>query len=365
MKCSEKTSEYLIGLLKAAVFGAELPLADDVDYAELFSLAKFHSVANIALYALEKGDANIPETLAGQWRELRDKAVVSDITFQMDYATLCQELEREQIRYLPLKGILMKPLYPQTDYRTMSDIDILIDPENAEKVRAVMERLGYDTASYDHDVHDVYHKSPVTSIEIHRELFGAEGEEYAPLFSDPWSECDVYSEHRYEFRPHLFFIYLLAHGMKHYAEGGTGIRTFLDISIFLKHYGGQTDIQEVCRAFDAVGQRQLCEQMISLSNMWFGDSERSEALSETEKYILSGGTYGTFSNQVENSVRTKGKAGYIRSKLFPDLKLMRQRYPVLRKAPVLLPVFWLVRICTKPFSNRRQNMEKLKNLLKK
>lgn len=95
------------------------------------------------------------------------------------------------MRFLLLKGILMKQHYPQSDYRTMSDIDILIDAENALKVRSVMEELGYETVDYDHDVHDAYHKPPATRIEVHRELFGAEGREYAYIFSPVGDEQHV------------------------------------------------------------------------------------------------------------------------------------------------------------------------------
>ncbi len=364
MKYSEKTGRYLIELLKALMTGDNDVPRSDTDLTELFVLARSHSVANIVLYGLEKAGDILPEHLARQWSELRDKALVSDITLQNDYADLCQAMETEHIRYIPLKGILLKKLYPQSDYRTMSDIDILIDPENAEKVRAVMERLGYDTVSYDHDVHDVYHKYPLTSIEIHRELFGVEGKEFAPLFADPWDMCEVYSEYRYELTAENFFMYILAHAMKHYGEGGTGIRTFIDIQIYLEHYREYIDLQRVYERFDIVGQRSLCEQLVALSDMWFGSGECSKRLAETERYILSGGTYGTFENQVQNELKSKSKANYILHKLFPDLTTMKQKYPLLKKVPILLPAFWLIRIFTKPFTNRRQNMEKLKTLYK-
>ena len=356
--------EYLIALMNAAVNRSVPPKApDSINYHALFELAQFHSVANIALYMLEKAGADIPKDIAALFAQERDKAILADITFQMDYEELCVAFREHGLRFLPLKGILMKQHYPQSDYRTMSDIDILIDDENAQKVRSVMEELGYETVDFDHDVHDAYHKPPATRIEVHRELFGAEGREYSAIFSDPWAMSNA-SDGAWNFTDEAFFAYLLAHGMKHYELGGTGIRTFMDIHLLLQHCE-QPDLQRIYGMFDRAGQRQLCESFIALSEMWFGGGVRTEALAEMEHYILSGGTYGTFSNQVENSIKTKGKAGYILNKLFPDLKLMRQRYPALKKAPVLLPVFWIVRIATKPFTNRRQNAEKIKALLKK
>lgn len=365
MDFTQTVSDHLIALLKAALDGETPPSAPEgLSFAELFRLAQFHSVANIAYYSLERAGADIPSEIKGQWSAIRDKAIMADITFQTDYEELCKAFTEQGVRFLPLKGIILKSLYPQSDYRTMSDIDILIDAKNAQIIRDIMEKLGYETADFGHDVHDVYHKLPVTSIEVHRELFGAEGREYAPIFADPWAMCSTV-DGVLQFTDEAFFAFLLAHGMKHYEQGGTGIRTFMDIHIFRQHCGERLDLKRIYEMFERVGQRQLCENFIALSEMWFGGGERTEAITEMERYILSGGTYGTFSNQVENAIKTKGKARYMWSKLFPDLKTMRQRYSVLNKAPVLLPVFWGVRIVTKPFTNRRQNAEKVKALLKK
>ena len=354
--------ELLISLVSAEAEGKPLDIGGEVDYASLLALAEHHSVANIVCYALERSGAAVPDGIMAKFRRLRDKALMSDIQQQADFEQLCSEFGEAGIRFIPLKGILLKSLYPQSDYRTMSDIDLLIDEENAARAREIMCSLGYTVDSVDLGVHDEFLKMPSTRVEIHRELFGAEGGEYAPLFTDPWSMCRV-SNGRWEFTEEAFFLYILAHGMKHYSLGGTGIRTFLDISIYLRH--ADIDLDGIYAKFDSVGQRQLCEDIIALSRVWFDGAEHTERTRSAAEYILKGGTYGTFENQVQHELQSKSKAGYVFSKLFPNLKTMRQRYPVLKKAPVLLPIFWLVRIVTKPFQNRRQNMEKIKALFDK
>ena len=365
MDFSHDVSNYLIVLLKAAINGeAPPPVPEGLSLEELFRLAQFHSVGNMAYYALEAAGADIPPRLSKPWAELRDKAIMADVMFQADYEELSEVLKERGIRFLPLKGIIMKSLYPQSDYRTMSDIDMLIDPDNIERVKAIMEELGYENPDLGYEIHDVYHKPPVTSIEVHHELFGDESKVYAPLFSDPWGMCSS-SDGEWQFTHEAFFTFLLAHGMKHYDQGGTGVRTFMDIHLFLNHYSEKLDMERIFSMFECTGQRKLCEDIVAVSEMWFGDRERTEALSDMERYIFSGGTYGTFGNQAEIAIKNKGKAAYVWSKLFPDLKTMKKRYPVLEKAPVLLPVFWLVRMVTKPFANRRENAEKLKALMKK
>ncbi len=358
------TEKYLISLLKSTINNeAAPPLPEDMDCTALLKLAKHHSVANTAYYALEQLGSLSPE-LREEWSQLRDREIMRDIHQQTEYDILCEAFAQEKIRFLPLKGILIKSLYPQSDFRTMSDIDLLIDEANAEKVKDVMLSLGYEVDSVEFGVHDVYHKKPVVSIEVHRELFGDEGQEFAPLFSDPWNKCEKRSDTLYEFTPQYFFAYLLAHGIKHYQQGGTGIRTFMDIEIYRRHFGQQLDMDKLYDMFEKAGQRKLCEDFIRLSELWFGAAEDDGTLDNISRYIISGGTYGTFENQVQYELQSKSKGQYIMSKLFPNFQHMKQQYPVLKKAPILLPVMWLVRLVTKPFINRKENAEKLKALSK-
>ena len=57
--------------------------------------------------------------------------------------------------------------------------------------------------------------------------------------------------------------------------------------------------------------------------------------------------------------------GYFMRLIFPTFTHMKEHYPVLNRAPVLLPACWFARLVTKPFVNRRSNMEKLRVLMKK
>lgn len=64
---------------------------------------------------------------------------------------------------------------------------------------------------------------------------------------------------------------------------------------------------------------------------------------ETLYYIYVSGVYGTFEHSIKNSIRKQGKAGFIGRRLFLPYHYMKQRFPVLRYLPVLLPLFWVIR----------------------
>ncbi len=72
---------------------------------------------------------------------------------------------------MPLKGTLLKDLYPKTGMREMADSDILFDASRCGDVKRIMKSLGFEIKAYGTDPHDSYLKPPVSNFEMHRKLF--------------------------------------------------------------------------------------------------------------------------------------------------------------------------------------------------
>ena len=356
--------EYLIRLLRSVLEGTEPPgLPGSCSPHELLTLAQDHSVAEMAYYALEKLPLSSDSADIAEWRQVRDKALVKDIIQQQELENLGSAFSDAGIRFLPLKGSVIKTLYPQSDMRTMSDIDILIDEKNAARTRDIMTGLGYTCEHFGYDVHDIYYKPPVMNVEIHRALFGEDGKEFQEIFSDPWSLCTSDGA-RYSFTPDAFFAYVLAHAIKHLEEGGTGIRSIMDLWV-CTHSDMEINAERSIEMLVPSGKNEAAMKMTALSEVWFGDKPHTDETMKLQQYILGSGTYGTMENDAKNKIARSGRAVYLLRLIFPTFERMREHYPVLRKAPVLLPWCWLVRLFTKPFINRRQNADKLRTLLKK
>ena len=116
--------EYLLELLKSALRGQQAPeLPEECSFEKVFALAKRHSAAGMAYYAAETLNSPPTGELAAEWRQIRDKALVKDITQQTELEAISEAFTAGGVRFLPLKGCIIKVLYPQTDMRTMSDID--------------------------------------------------------------------------------------------------------------------------------------------------------------------------------------------------------------------------------------------------
>ena len=108
------------------------------------------------------------------------------------------------------------------------------------------------------------------------------------------------------------------------------------------------------------------KKLRALIDFWFCGTNSSREILDFEIYTVTGGTYGNLENAYLRKSKQKGKAAIIFERLFPPFKLMSSRYPVLKKCPLLLPVFFPVRIVSSLFNGRaKKNAQALRGASKK
>ena len=97
----------------------------------LFKLAKRHDLAHLIGDALDKNGL-LEEGSEAQKRFLRERnmAVYRYEQIQHEFEQICDVLVKAEIAFIPLKGSVIRPLYPEPWMRTSCDIDILVKEEN-------------------------------------------------------------------------------------------------------------------------------------------------------------------------------------------------------------------------------------------
>lgn len=361
MEIFNTEQKYLFSLLQAVLEAQQPPeLPDGVDCEKIFALAEYHGVANLAYYGIEKLAKKPDEALSKKWAQVRDREIMRDVIQGAELEQITARLSAEEIRFIILKGTILKTMYPQSDFRTMGDIDILVDEENLKKAGNILLSMGYEANLLDHTNHDVYYKQPVMNVEIHHELFTATRDSFAVIFEDIWDKAELVTGTRYRLKPNYCFAFVMAHAMGHYKWGGTGIRSFMDLHIYRKKASETLDMNLIRGFFEGIDETELFDSFLELSDIWFGNGEPTEKHYKMAEYILRGGTYGTFENQVVSRMEGKSKAAFLFERFFPSLAYMQDSFPVLKKAPVLLPLFWVVRMVKGATVNRKQNLEKFK-----
>lgn len=308
-------------------------------------------------YALESAGISDKKFIQAKAKSIRKVAAM-----EIDKALLFEEMEKEKIWYMPLKGTVIKDLYPSVGLRQMSDFDILFDKSYAEKVLDILLRLGFTCDHFGRGNHDVYFKQPVSNFEMHSGLFSEihkpEIYQYYKNIKDQLIK-DEGNNYGYHFSSEDLYIYLTAHEYKHYIDRGTGLRSVLDTYVLWQKLGGQLDTDYISEETKKLGISDFEQQNRSLALHLFGNGELTAEDRQMLEYIIFCGTYGTLQNSLENNVKKYGKRRFLVKKLFLPMNYVKVWYPFYYKHKILLPFLPFHRVIQAFIVNRKQTMKKL------
>ncbi len=340
---NQKTTELLFALLRSAVFGVDLTeearaLYEDTLLPELLNLSKKHDVIHLVAFGLQKNGL-IASDHAGAEKQIL-KAVYRCERLKAEYTVLCAALEAAKVPYLPLKGAILRDLYPETWMRTSCDIDVFVRREDVSAAASYLsEHLHYEEK--ERATHDVSFYSPQGNhIELHFDLVEEGRAQNANgILNDVWKHVSLCegSAYRYEMDDAFFYFYHIAHMAKHFETGGCGVRPFIDLWILDRLDGA--DRAERDRLLSDGGLLRFANAARKLCEVWFGGAEADELCLQMQEFILSGGVYGTASNRVALQQKAKGgRLGYVFSRIFVSFDKLKRYYPILEKYPFLMPI---------------------------
>lgn len=358
---------YLLHLIACALDGSVPKAASpSVSMPTVYRLAEAHGVRALTFYALDKiSDLSRTSPLYLTWLESYQRAIVRDATQQMEYEAMQAAFKQKGLPYFALKGLIIKSEYPLPELREMSDLDLLLTKADLKKAEPVMVSLGY-TRPPDHaDHHDVYYKLPIMNVELHQHLNTDRRwvkAHYASLLKEAASVGRVGS---IPMACEDVYLHLVIHAAEHLKEAGIGIRQFIDLYLYRKHHA--LNEERIGQLLDQCGYRTLEQWLQRFSKLWFegipisAEGIHEDTLHKMERYFLLSTVYGTAQQKQHHAaIETDRKynslfLAKIRNffgALFPPRSVMAKQYPVLRSVPILLPVFWIVRIFRSLFKTR-------------
>ena len=354
-----RTVSALIYLTSCELNGIKPQLPEDIDAKEVFRAAVYHGMGALAASALSKIGLANDEMTSHLHASIR-KIMLLDA----ERAALCHAFSTAGIWHMPLKGVILKELYPSIGLRQMSDNDILFDSDKREAVRAIFEQRGYTVSAYGGRTDDVYMKEPLYNYEMHVALFSElESERFREYFLDAYQRSLPADEGGYLRRmtDEDFYIYMKAHEHKHYSHGGVGLRSLADTYLFIRAFGDKMDAEHLDSELSSLGiseyereTRSLALKLLSpegASALMSSEPELDERERELLSYLFSSGTYGTVKNLIRNDIqKRKGRfAGvkYVMSRLFPPMEWYRAYAPFYYEHKILIPFYIVKRIFLK------------------
>lgn len=323
---------------------------DTADPAFLRKLAKFHDMASTVYLAVKDMKLPLDPEIRAAFEKDYQKALYKCTLHDALYEQLSALFEASGIRHLPLKGLVMRGIYPRREMRTSGDTDVFYEACNpAGGLAEQMAQCGFTLTKHS-TVVDTYTHAGGAVFEMHRAI-ADDFEVHSPLRGDVWQAAVPAPGKQYEYRltKEDFYVYHIAHLAKHFTGKGCGVRPVADVYVFWQTYRDAPDRVYMDAQLAELGLTTFERVIHALADVWFGGETAQDALiSETAQNILWAGVYGNMQEMavLDGVKKASGKGGGLarQSKsFFLPLERMKVKYPVLEKAPILLPVCWCLR----------------------
>lgn len=345
--------QTIIALLRSALEGKKYSLAEDVDYDYINKIAKQHKIANLLFHgATNCGITSNP--VFGEMFSSVCTAMAQNEQQLFEIKKLAGIFEENNIDYMPLKGLILKNMYPKSDMRPMCDADILIRFEQYEKIKQILIKLGYEEK--EETDHELPWQKPSLYLELHKRIVPERDEDYYSYFGDGWKKAikSEESPNKYVMSDEDVMIYLFTHFTKHYAGAGIGIKHMVDLWVYRSKIT-KLDEEYIEKELKLLHLFEFYKNVMHTLEAWFNDAQLCEKDEFITNVIFENGIFGNAKNAVLSTASKAPESSKFRRRLsvvFPSYSAMKYMYPVLKKAPFLLPVMWVVRIFKTLFFKR-------------
>lgn len=391
----------------------------------IYYIAKKHNLVSLMEQAMEKMGFESDSDIWKRWLKEKNQLIYKSVLMDVEREAIQDFFEENNIWYMLLKGMVIRKYYPAPELREMADNDILFDNKYSKEVYDFMTARGYKSDDYNKGYHDEYLKPPAYNFEMHRQLVSSkERPKWYEYYKDVKSILinDANGKNQFYFSDNDFYVYFIVHTYKHFLNSGMGLRTVLDVYLYLNNLQDKLDFdyieeqlkkldaydfeqtfrslafkmfgenakegnaaadelqdsfdakeQDMLReSFDAKKQDKLCGSFDAKEqDKWWNsfDDKEHDMLS----YILDAGTYGNLENSVAHKMGyTKGekkkasdKAKYIFRRLFPSMDTIEEFFPFFYKHKWAIPFLYIYRIGKMPFTRRKKVAGELREVFKK
>ena len=347
MKAFEKD---VLTLIRCAFSGEKPMVSGGISVRGIFNFCMAHHILGLVYGALEKVDYIAGDEEFAEVRQKHDLLVYINLRQTLDLQRIGEIFSKSGIDYMPLKGAVLKTIYPSPVMRVMGDIDILVRESEKDEIVALMQENGYNfVKESDHEL--IFGYTPAC-IELHKRLIPSYNLDYNRYYEDSWKFAKKSCGNEYAMTDEDFFVYIFTHFAKHYRDCGAGIKYIVDFYVFLKEKPN-LNMAYIEEQFKKLKLFEFYRNILDLIGVWFYGEEDTEKTDFLTTRIFAGGVYGNGDNSgLSSLLKISKKHKHYRlvalmRLIFPSVRDMKNIFPVLNKCVLLLPIMYIVRIISK------------------
>lgn len=369
-----KEKLFLLDVLKSFIHEEKLNFDTELDWTELIRLSSINSVTGILSYMVMQSPC---ESTAKYAQILKKQcfANVAIFTQRTEKANrMLEKLNAADIDHMISKGYVVRNYYPMPELRSYGDIDILIKPQDRKKCHELLLEMGFEVKDDWEPVYS-YHKG-IEVYEFHTEIMEidiSDKADYRGFFNTAWEYTINTDGHTFELTPEFHFLYLLTHIAKHLRGSGAGIRMYLDLAAFVKHFGNGIDWSWIDAKLVELKLKDFANTALTVVGKCFGvpsPIELREIAGDTFEsfmdFTFDGGVFGYVGRDkglvTLKNAGDKSRAATVMQRVFPSASTIESRYTYLQGRHWLLPAAWVHRV----FKNRElwgQRTDEMKSIM--
>lgn len=280
------------------------------------------------------------------------------------HCSICNLLNNNGIKTVVIKGYASSLYYADPLLRNSGDVDILVRPEDFVKVESLLLTNGYDKCKNadKHRFHCAYSKGR-NIFEIHFQIPGVPKDDVkiSKIMSSVFDDSLVVSTQQGVIPvPSILHhgIILLLHMLSHLTSTGVGIRHLCDWLFFEESISDDNFITILKQPLMDIGLFKFAVTLTRIGELFFGCNNHSWCVDYDDSLcvdlledILSSGNFGIKDdgkNKIESKfvknidTRKIEKRCLLKNAFTNVNSILRSRYKVFNKTPLLLPFGWLI-----------------------
>ena len=339
----------LLALVRAALSGEKQQLPEDFSLGAAYDAIIKHNIVVMALEGALKCGIPKSDPMAAKLFRLAFQAIGACEAQEKASSALFAAFDAAGIDYMPVKGAILRGMYPKKEYRSMCDMDVLIRLEQYERIREIMRQQGYEEKQ--ENDHELPWRGNGLYLELHKHLIPSDDSDFHSYYADSWSLAAPGGPGRREMRPEDHFIFVFVHFAKHYRGGGIGIRQMCDLYL-LRRKQPDMDERYIRAELEKLNLLAFYENILQTLSAWFDGIAFTDKNWFITEVIYESGVYGRAKEYTlsQGAKLAKGESASrlvryqrIWQRMFLPRKEMEYRYPALKKHPLLLLALWIHR----------------------
>ena len=361
------TQQSAILLTKSAISGQPEKLPENMDFQSVVNLMEHQGLTALCYLGALNCGISEEDPIMQYLQDMYCVALISSERQLELIQSISQAFEENGIDHMPVKGTLMKALYPDHAMRYMCDADILIKEEQYPKIHPIMESLGFkETGESDHE--HIW-KHPFLMVELHKHLIPSYNKDYYSYFGVGWDLAKIQNGHRWSMTREDAFIYDTIHFAKHYRDASANAHFIIDLWICLRTYPDM-DRTYIRQQLGRLKMEAFYDNIIRVTQAWFEGGSWDDVVERMTEILLdedkkqkkqrreiAGDTRAV---QAEGSVKN-AKRMRVFHRIFLSKLQMANAYPQFKDLP--LPIAWVARwFSSIPKWGKAIRQEKNKNI---